>query len=49
MKKIQEKVKKFCEENDMEALIEHRILDLMSELGEVSKNEFKNNIKILIK
>ena len=33
----------------MESPIEHLVLDLMSEIGEVSKNEFKNNIKILIK
>ena len=37
MKKIQEKVKKFCEENDMESPAEHRILDLISKLGEVAK------------
>ena len=41
MKKIQEKVKKFCKENKLESPIEHRILDLVSELGEVSKEVLK--------
>ena len=37
MKKIQEKIKKLCKENDMESPAEHRVLDTMSELGEVAK------------
>ena len=41
MKEIQEKIKIFCKENDMESSIEHRALDLMSELGEVSKEILK--------
>ncbi len=41
MKEIQERIKKFCEENDMEAPAEHRVLDTMSELGEVAKEILK--------
>lgn len=41
MKEIQEKIKKFCKENDMESPIEHRVLDTMSELGEVAKEILK--------
>lgn len=37
MEIIQKKIKKFCEENDMESPIEHRVLDLVSEVGEVAK------------
>ena len=41
MKNIQERIKKFCKENDMESSIEHRILDTMSELGEIAKEVLK--------
>lgn len=41
MKEIQEKIKKFCKENSLESPPEHRILDLMSELGEVAKEVLK--------
>lgn len=41
MKDIQEKIKKFCKENDMESPVEHRVLDTMSELGEVAKEILK--------
>jgi len=41
MKEIQEKIKKFCKENDMESPAEHRVLDTMSELGEVAKEILK--------
>lgn len=41
MKHLQENIKKFCKENDMEAPIEHRVLDTMSELGEVAKEILK--------
>jgi NTP pyrophosphatase (non-canonical NTP hydrolase) len=41
MRKIQERIKKFCEENDMESPAEHRVLDTMSELGEVAKEILK--------
>ena len=44
MEEIQNKVRKFCEENNMESPIEHRVLDLMSEMGEVSKEILKINI-----
>ncbi len=41
MKEIQERIKKFCKENDMESPIEHRVLDTMSEPGEVAKEILK--------
>ena len=41
MKDIQEKIKKFCKENDLESPVEHRVLDTMSELGEVAKEVLK--------
>lgn len=41
MKEIQQKIKVFYKENDMEAPIEHRVLDTMSELGEVAKEILK--------
>ena len=41
MKHLQERVKKFCKDNDMEAPIEHRVLDTLSELGEVAKEILK--------
>jgi len=41
MKDIQEKVKLFCEKNELNSLIEHRVLDTMSELGEVAKEVLK--------
>lgn len=41
MKEIQERIKKFCKENDMESPAEHRVLDTMSELGEVAKEILK--------
>ena len=41
MKKLQEKIKKFCEENNLESPAEHRVLDTMSELGEVAKEILK--------
>jgi len=41
MKEIQARIKKFCEENNMESPAEHRILDTMSELGEVAKEILK--------
>jgi len=34
---VQEKVKKFVEENKLEMSIEHNFLDLASEVGELSK------------
>ena len=41
MKKLQAKVKQFCQENKMESPIEHRVLDTLSELGEVAKEVLK--------
>ena len=41
MKELQKKIKKFCEENNMESSAEHRVLDTMSELGEVAKEILK--------
>ena len=41
MKQIQQKIKSFCEENDMNAPIEHKVLDTFSELGEVAKEILK--------
>jgi NTP pyrophosphatase (non-canonical NTP hydrolase) len=37
MKKIQAKVKRFCKKYNLESPPEHRVLDTMSELGEVAK------------
>ena len=41
MKEIQKRIKQFCEKNDMQSPPEHRILDTMSELGEVAKEMLK--------
>ena len=41
MKEIQERIKRFCKENNMESPAEHRVLDTMSELGEVAKEILK--------
>ena len=41
MKETQHKVKLFCEQNNLESPIEHRVLDLVSEIGEVSKEVLK--------
>lgn len=41
MKEIQERIKKFCKENNMESPLEHRVLDTISELGEVAKEILK--------
>ena len=41
MKKIQKKIKEFCKNNNMESPVEHRLLDTMSELGEVAKEILK--------
>ena len=37
MKHIQEKVKIFCNQNKLNASVESRALDIMSEVGELSK------------
>ncbi len=41
MKDIQEKIKKFCEKHNLESPPEYRVLDTMSELGEVAKEFLK--------
>jgi len=41
MKKLQERVKEFCQKNNMQSPIEHRVLDTLSELGEVAKEILK--------
>ncbi len=41
MKDIQEKIKLFCENNELNSPVEHRVLDTMSELGEVAKEILK--------
>ena len=41
MKDIQKQVKLFCENNKLNSPIEHRVLDTMSELGEVAKEILK--------
>ena len=58
MKALQKRIKKYCKENNRESPPEHRLLDIMSELGEVSKEvlemsnygresfEYNENIKL---
>jgi len=41
MKDYQTKIKKFCKNNNLESPAEHRVLDLMSEVGEVAKEILK--------
>lgn len=41
MKKIQKQIMKFCKENDMDSSIEYKIIDILSELGEVAKEVLK--------
>ena len=41
MRKIQEKVKLFCEKNKLSSSLKHRVLDTISELGEFSKEILK--------
>ena len=41
MKEIQQKIKEFCKKYDLESPPEHRVLDTMSELGEVAKEVLK--------
>jgi NTP pyrophosphatase (non-canonical NTP hydrolase) len=41
MKELQEKIKKFCKEHNLESPVEHRVLDTISELGEVAKEILK--------
>jgi NTP pyrophosphatase (non-canonical NTP hydrolase) len=41
MKEIQQKIKEFCKKHNLESPPEHRVLDMMSELGEVAKEVLK--------
>lgn len=41
MKNLQEAVQKFAHENNLNSPIEYRVLDMMSELGEVAKEILK--------
>ena len=41
MKQLQNKIKKFCEDNNLKSPVEHNTLDLVSEMGEVSKEILK--------
>ncbi|MEK6934123.1 MAG: MazG-like family protein [Nanoarchaeota archaeon] len=41
MKELQERIKKFCKEHNLESPAEYRVLDTMSELGEVAKEILK--------
>lgn len=41
MKESQQKIKEFCKKHNLESPPEHRVLDTMSELGEVAKEILK--------
>jgi len=41
MKEIQEKIKKFCKDKNLDSTLEIKVLDLVSEVGEVSKEIIK--------
>jgi NTP pyrophosphatase (non-canonical NTP hydrolase) len=41
MRNLQKQVKQFCKENNMESPIEHKVLDTVSEMGEVAKEVLK--------
>jgi len=41
MRELQEKVKAFCKKHNLESPVEHRVLDTLSELGEVAKEVLK--------
>jgi len=41
MKTPQEKVREFCEQHNLNSPVEHRVLDLTSEVGEVAKEVLK--------
>lgn len=43
MKEIQDKVKRFCDKNCLDAPPEYKVLDAMSELGEVAKEILKSS------
>lgn len=41
MKQIQKQIKEFCKEHNLDASVENRMLDLVSEIGEASKEILK--------
>ena len=41
MNEIQKKVRSFCNKNNLSSSIEHRVLDIVSEIGELSKEILK--------
>lgn len=41
LNQIQKKIARFCAENKLESPVEHRLLDTLSELGEVAKEILK--------
>ncbi len=41
MEQVQNKIKEFCKANGLESPVEHRLLDLVSEVGELSKDVLK--------
>lgn len=43
MNKLQTKVGEFVKHHQLETTVEHRLLDLLSELGEVAKEVLKNS------
>ena len=43
MQKLQSQIKSFVAENGMESPIEHRLMDTVSELGEVAKEILKSS------
>ena len=50
MKELQEKIKKFCKEHNLESSAEHRVLDTMSKLGdEIAKEILISCCKALIR
>ena len=41
MNEAQKKVQSFCKKNNLSSSVEHRVLDVLSELGELSKEILK--------
>ena len=41
MNEVQKKVQLFCKKNNLSSSVEHRVLDVVSELGELSKEILK--------
>ena len=41
MNEVQKKVQLFCKKNNLSSSIEHRVLDIFSEIGELSKEILK--------